>query len=303
MATRKRLVTIVVDYRESELLKQLRETNKPAIEEGTPDVGDIVFKCDDKVIGFIVERKTTADLSASIHDKRSKEQTWRLARAADEAGVGVLFVIEGRLRPAFGPEDQDYMLPYKNLRGSMLNRLIGDGMSWIETDSTKHTVDFLLEIRDKLETLNVGKEIRTMRYEDVMNNVRKRSFATPDAMRIQALSLCQGMSNERARAILDEYGTPAEIVRRCEATDPEFRLSVLQNLRAGASGRRIGPTLAKNVLDFLGVEYEELMPPSKRQRKRKLHRRISDEEEDEQEILEQVQTDTAADMLCDLAGQ
>lgn len=261
---RKRVVTMVVDHREDELIKKLRATNEPGIEQDDLMAGDIAFKCGDDLVGVVIERKATSDLSASIKDKRSKEQTWRLARLADEAGIGVIFMIEGRLRPPFGAEDQPYMLPYKNLRGSVLNRLLGDKMSFIETDSMDHTVEYLLDIRSRLEMLDIGNHVRSMPYEDVMNNVKKRTFATVEAMRIQALSVCQGMSTERARSIVSEFGTVADLVRKLDGASPELRLSFLQNIRSGASERRLGPALARNVLDFLGINFEEPVPKKRK---------------------------------------
>lgn len=103
--------TITVDVRERELIAALKEKEKEKDTDKAPfslatsalDVGDVSISRlrSDETSGpvLVVERKTWADLSASICDGRWGEQKRRLQAVVDGcAGCACAYVIEGRER-------------------------------------------------------------------------------------------------------------------------------------------------------------------------------------------------------------
>ena len=85
-----------IDYREKLLLRL-----EPTIKEISPSVGDIwigdMSGTDLLAGGVILERKTGADLEASILDGRYSEQRGRLLAYANQHKVAIGYVIEGTL--------------------------------------------------------------------------------------------------------------------------------------------------------------------------------------------------------------
>lgn len=93
---------IKIDYRERDLINICRRNIETIqiyknIELSTENlsVGDIVIEDNDKTL-IIIERKTLADLGASIKDGRYKEQSYRL-NGIDHHNHNIIYLIEGDL--------------------------------------------------------------------------------------------------------------------------------------------------------------------------------------------------------------
>ena len=67
---------IKVDYRETDLIAELKKTNLQISIENLP-IGDIILLDGNKEL-LIIERKTLRDLASSLRDGRYAEQSFRL---------------------------------------------------------------------------------------------------------------------------------------------------------------------------------------------------------------------------------
>jgi len=93
---------IIVDEREASLYelltKQPRDDKKPKIEKRVIPLGDILFTNDDESVTYqVIERKSVADLLASVKDGRYAEQSYRLSNCFSNKH-NILYLIEGQVR-------------------------------------------------------------------------------------------------------------------------------------------------------------------------------------------------------------
>ena len=93
---------IIVDEREASLFELLTKEpindKKPKIEKRVIPLGDILFTSDDESITYqIIERKSVADLLASVKDGRYAEQSYRLSNCFPNKH-NILYLIEGQVR-------------------------------------------------------------------------------------------------------------------------------------------------------------------------------------------------------------
>ena len=128
-----------LDFRERDLIERLPKANVKGL-----TLGDAVVELDGKEL-VIVERKTLADLAASITDGRYNEQSQRLA-AYDLPNHNVLYLIEGSFK-----NYADRGVPKSTLYACMVSLLYGKGFSVVRTESVDQTAEFLQALCSKLE--------------------------------------------------------------------------------------------------------------------------------------------------------
>ncbi len=83
---------IILDYRETQLIEQLKDQLEIQVENLI--IGDIVFKREN-VIEFCLERKTLADLASSIKDGRLHEQKSRILECVPPKRC--FYLVEGQI--------------------------------------------------------------------------------------------------------------------------------------------------------------------------------------------------------------
>jgi len=132
---------IIVDERESALYTIL--TQQPArmtIEKRVIPLGDILFTSDDESITYqIIERKSIADLLASVKDGRYAEQSYRLANCFPNRH-NIVYLIEGQVR------DHDKKLVFACM--ASLNYF--KGFSITRTVSLAETAQYIEITADKI---------------------------------------------------------------------------------------------------------------------------------------------------------
>ena len=132
---------IIVDERESALYTLL--TQQPArmtIEKRVIPLGDILFTSDDESITYqIIERKSVADLLASVKDGRYAEQSYRLANCFPNRH-NIVYLIEGQVR------DHDKKLVFACM--ASLNYF--KGFSITRTVSLAETAQYIEITADKI---------------------------------------------------------------------------------------------------------------------------------------------------------
>lgn len=136
---------IVVDSRERDLIAHLQSKHPNfAFKVATLAVGDIELRDDDGTPRLTLERKTWADLEASIIDKRWHEQGHRLK----QLGHRWMYVLEGRLgKPRLHPNA---------LRGAILNAQIRDGSQFIVMKNLADTAKLCTELHRRFHSTKKG---------------------------------------------------------------------------------------------------------------------------------------------------
>ena len=135
---------IIVDEREASLYalltQQPRDDKKPRIEKRVLPLGDILFTSDDESITYqVIERKSVADLLASVKDGRYAEQSYRLGNCFPNRH-NILYLIEGPVR------DHDKKLVFACM--ASLNYF--KGFSITRTVSLAETAQYIEITADKI---------------------------------------------------------------------------------------------------------------------------------------------------------
>lgn len=182
-----------LDFRERDLIERLPKANVKGL-----TLGDAVVELDGKEL-VIVERKTLADLAASITDGRYNEQSQRLA-AYDLPNHNVLYLIEGSFK-----NYADRGVPKSTLYACMVSLLYGKGFSVVRTESVDQTAEFLQALCSKLEK-EKGYQHPVKEGASAIKKERKDSI-TPANINTLMLSQIPYVSSAIAGAVLAQHKT------------------------------------------------------------------------------------------------
>jgi ERCC4-type nuclease len=246
-------MNIRIDIREHDLIN-LCKTDKEDIEITTETlpIGDIILtqKGVDKII---IERKSIADLLASIKDGRYEEQSYRLS-GSEYPNHNIIYLIEGDIKR--------YPAEKQMIYSALFSLNYYKGFSVVRTLSLQETADFILSIAVKL----VKSEARTPYYstnekekekekegndKDYVNVVKKvkKDNITPN--NINEIMLCQipGISSTAAIAIMEQFKTIPNLITSIQ-NDPKCLSNVCFTNTKGQS-RKINKTCTTNIVTYL----------------------------------------------------
>jgi ERCC4-type nuclease len=214
---------IIVDERERDLftvLTGLPETPHIQITKQVLPLGDISLESDDGQKLLLIERKTCADLLASIKDGRYDEQSYRLIYS-EEYSVrhNIIYLVEGIFSKYVA---KDRKLMYSTM--TSLNYF--KGFSVWRSSSVEETADVLIAMTDKIHRdMKKGKtpaattpvaavpaapaettDVVAADYCSVVKKVKKDNITSEN---IGEIVLCQipSVSSTTAIAIMKQFGT------------------------------------------------------------------------------------------------
>ena len=161
----------------------------------------------------IFERKTIADLAASIRDGRYKEQSFRLIETAAATGFhthNIVYIIEGDLARY---DERHTQITKTALQSAMVSLMYYKGFSVIRTMNVGETAEFILNFADKVAKegpLSVADNwtttATTASYSEVSTKKEKRDYITRENIGEIMLAQVPGVSAKMAAAILAKYG-------------------------------------------------------------------------------------------------
>ena len=160
----------------------------------------------------LFERKTLADLAASIRDGRYKEQSFRLIETAAATGFNthhIVYIIEGDLSRY---DERHTQITKTALQSAMVSLMYYKGFSVIRTMNVGETADFILHFADKVAKegpLSVADTLTATPaqvYSEVSAKKEKRDFITRENIGEIMLAQIPGVSAKMAAAILAKYG-------------------------------------------------------------------------------------------------
>ena len=237
------------DYREKLLLKLA-----PTVKELSPPVGDIwigdLSGTDLQAGGVILERKTGADLEASIMDGRYKEQRGRLLAYAAEHKVAVGYVIEGILDRLDGRLSESALL--KHITRMQFHYQI----PVVQTASAQETVRLAQLIEEQwikdggkfaYQACSVaggaaGANAGTHAFQ-AASYIKSECRDTPETFLLGTLTQCRGISEGLARVIMAKFGTLETLMA---ATAADLVMVDPENPK-----RRIGKVVAERLYGLL----------------------------------------------------
>jgi ERCC4-type nuclease len=159
----------------------------------------------------IFERKTLADLAASIRDGRYKEQSFRLIETAAATGFNthhIVYIIEGDLSRY---DERHTQITKTALQSAMVSLMYYKGFSVIRTMNVGETADFILHFADKVAkegALSIADTTTTATataYSEVSSKKEKRDYITRENIGEIMLAQVPGVSAKMASAILAKY--------------------------------------------------------------------------------------------------
>ncbi len=228
-------VKVQIDNRESKLISILAD--QFPFEVVQLPIADIIISQNDVPI-VAIERKSLADLCASIKDSRYKEQKERLKQSFPIDSI--MYIIEGEWNVRL-----DEMV-----KGAVLNTMLRDKIKVFMTPSLEGTAEFILAAYKRIEK---GLEASRGEYVDSLSQVaslaKKREMMDARTFSVLSLSLIPGVSKVTAKAIVDACGNLGDMMsdsngnKEMAARIAEIKLQ---------SGKRIGKIIAQRIACFLG---------------------------------------------------
>lgn len=259
---------IRIDNREQDLIKLVNQLilTIPAFKELQVSVealplGDIILT-ENGVDKVIIERKSLADLLASIKDGRYEEQSYRLNGIQGHANHNTIYLIEG---------DVNKINNLKNERMTAYSAMFSlnyyKGFSVFRTFNIDETALFIcntaakmIKTTDKLPYYQIKflqqtegeldkPQVNTSKdYVGLVKTVKKDNI-TPD--NIAEIMLCQipGISAATAISIMEKFKTLSNLIAAVEA-DPTC-LNNIYNITAKGQQRKINKNCIDNIVKFM----------------------------------------------------
>ena len=228
----------LVDTRERDLIPLLGWPVK------TLPVGDIWIGLSGEEVmkgGIVIERKTVADLEASILDGRYREQRTRLVTYCSERGARPLYMIEGNMDRMQGKMTEQTLQTY-------LNRLmLRSGVAVAHTqslDSTAAACRLLFEQIEAEPTVFEAKDAGAVAYNSTVSVTKRGNKEDPAVFAATALQCCPGVSAAVATALCSNLGSFTKVFEADEA--------VLAAIVVGK--RKVGPAVAKRLYGLLHAD-------------------------------------------------
>lgn len=221
---------IAIDDREHALAALLA----PHVTKRRLLLADILITGSDGEVVFAIERKTVADLSASLRDGRFAEQRARLVETYGRERV--VYVLEGR--------EGVWSMPKE--RGALMALHFRDRLQVLRTLDVAETAD---AVRKLVELCEEGRaDARDAPPQVDVHPARRLCTSTPRAALAAMLCVLPGMSVAKARAVAEGAGGMRAL---CESVHIDRVGAVLKLRETVCAGRRLGPVCAARIADAL----------------------------------------------------
>ena len=233
---------IVVDANaaESFLYEALQEATLP---QGTQlrrqrlDLGDVQIRLGD--LNVLIERKTWSDWKQSITDGRYKEQKARFLGSCAQS-TKLIYLIEGSLRRFDGKTDH---MENKALNAAVIKTQLRDDIHVLRSCDAKDSADTLIYYAQQLAAGGLDPASAKKGVAGASYKRKRDNLEDPKDLSREMLTIIPGMSDEKARAVLDSYPS-FRVLRKASVSD-------LAKVRCGGgdgkAARQLGPAVAKRI--------------------------------------------------------
>ncbi len=230
---------LIFDDREHKLWQHAQDYDN--VSRAHLTTGDILIgrrTAEDVLIPFvIIERKTWADLAASIKDGR-KANIEKLKEYRETTGARLAYLMEGPVPsgPDWSIPEGVQGIPYRNLRAHLDHLLFRDGIIELTSSCPRDSLRRLLEFARNLETLDFNKESK----EDGLAAATKKRPLTDEQISDRIWSSFAGISATSARAFR---------TRKIQELFQELDVISLAAIKIGT--RRFGTERAEKLINSL----------------------------------------------------
>jgi len=143
---------IILDNREHHLYEKcqayIEDNNEKYsriyLEKKTLLIGDIILETDNGETICIIERKTFADLLASIKDGRYEEQSLRLKHTSGIHSHNIIYLLEGMFSQLRSPQEKQVIY------SAMASIQFYKGFTSLRTSSLQETAELIIHYADKI---------------------------------------------------------------------------------------------------------------------------------------------------------
>lgn len=263
---------IIVDEREITLYDKmtsfLTETTTISVKKQVLLLGDIAINQDDDLPVCLIERKSLADLLASIKDGRYEEQSHRLINASGYHPHNIIYIIEGLTSQLRSSAEK------KMVYSAITSLNMFKGFSVLRTSSVQETAELILAMTDKIsrnfakksplanvlpiESSNTLVDLENTtappqnttqpNYVNFVKKVKKDNI-TPENIGEIILSQIPGISSVTALAIMKTHGTFPRLIDALRE-NPNCLDNTMSDV-AGGKQRKISKTCIANIKLFL----------------------------------------------------
>jgi ERCC4-type nuclease len=197
------MVNIIVDDREHGLRRLFRSATYTVVHLPVGDIW-IGLQAEDQQPakgGLIIERKSAADLEASILDGRYREQRARLLAFCQDKGAHPMYIIEGDLDRFNARLKKPALL--KHITRLQLRYHI----PVFQTACIEETSELCYTLLEQWESdPTTFEQPATLTYVETRGTTRQENSDDPKVFAVGVLSCCRGVSPAAAQAVLEGCG-------------------------------------------------------------------------------------------------
>ena len=251
-------IEVILDNREKEELREIFESKKESLpfKLETLALGDIEFRNQANNEPLLrLERKTLADLAASIGDSRWRNQKVRLLASKD---CPCAYLIEGLFSDAH--EVYPGGVTKHTVVAALCNTLVRDGMAFICSESKEQTWNWIKTLAVKIGEhggcaglgQQLGKAAGVNSYLDTVQTVKAKNINPGNALSFMLIQL-PSISSPIAEAVGRQYASLQRLVEAylgCatqKAAEHLLEDLVVKEGAEGVKARRIGPAASKKI--------------------------------------------------------
>lgn len=190
----------------------------------------------------LIERKSIRDLEASMLDGRYREQRQRLLSYCQQTSSQPLYIIEGSYYSSTG------RISPPDLMKAVARIQFKHRIAVIQTSTTAETSQAISALSTywHADPTNFLPPTEQARAIDTIHVNKKVNALDPRAFTVAAISQIPGVSVKMADDILTQFHTFSELL----AADEKYIADIKQT-----SGRRIGPVVAKRIVELLHARW------------------------------------------------
>ena len=262
---------VKIDARERELIPLIREkmgdtmTDQITISVESLPLGDIIF-CKDEQELLIIERKSVADLAASIKDGRYQEQSYRLD-GTELHNHNIVYLIEGNMARATFDKNALYsaMFSLQYYKGFSVWRtfsidetatILCNSIKYLVKSSATRTGYYAVGAGAVVSVSGVSgggaEEPKPSSDKDYVNVVKtiKKDNVTPN--NIGEIMLCQipGVSASTALSIMEHFKCMVNLIADLQEHGASC-LDKVELKNAKGAIRKLNKTCVANIVKFL----------------------------------------------------
>jgi len=245
---------IKFDNREKDLIKlfEIKEHKYNYTLENL-DIGDIQFvDATTNEILILIERKTLADLCASIKDGRYKEQKERMIHSIKK-NIRKIILIEGTCMDQF-------TLPQSTYSSVIINTMIRDNIHIHISKNINETVEFIENIilqipkyYSDLQNEIILEQPKTFQNEYNCSTTKKENITQKICFR-NMLSQIPGISNSIASVFVEKYGNMENFINTVKTNGNNDKKSIIKLIGSeqhGKNNRKVGDKTGEKIYLFL----------------------------------------------------